>query len=297
VTLHGSIASDAAKQRAEQLARATTGVREVRNLLAVVPEERRETAKIEDKELQKQITTVLERDAALAQSDIDVKSVNRGVVVLSGNAKSVSDHLRALEDARAVKGVTRVASEIRSPDALADSEIWRDDTGTADTKSSARDAWTTASVKLRLFGNRDIPGLRINVDTRGGIVTLFGIVPRDEVAKLAENEAKKVSGVQRVQNDLQVVAEEQQDAVADQDSAVSKRLDERIDADPRLSKADVDFEVKNGVVRVTGTAPTPDERLQILTLARSTEGVRSVLDAMNADEATTRDRKQVGSRP
>ena len=53
--------------------------------------------------------------------------MNNGVVLLSGDAKTISDHLRAIEDARAVQGVQRVASEIQSPDKLSDAELWYGD--------------------------------------------------------------------------------------------------------------------------------------------------------------------------
>jgi hypothetical protein len=83
-----------------------------------------DAVEVEDSKLKESVSTVLERDAALDDSDIGIKSVNNGVVLLSGEAKTISDHLRALEDARAVEGVERVASEIRSPDKLSDSELW-----------------------------------------------------------------------------------------------------------------------------------------------------------------------------
>ena len=77
--------------------------------------------------------------------------MNNGVVVLSGKADTLSSHLRALEDARAVDGVRRVASEIRSPDELGDQEIWSDAAAPANAKNSAADTWTTMKVKVRLM--------------------------------------------------------------------------------------------------------------------------------------------------
>ena len=45
-------------------------------------------------------------------------------VLLSGDVATMSDHLRAIEDASRVPGVRRVASEIKSPNTLADQEIY-----------------------------------------------------------------------------------------------------------------------------------------------------------------------------
>ena len=124
VTLHGKVDTSAEKAEAETLARQITGVADVRNLLAVVPATSRKAIEVSDEALAEQVGTVLERDQALASSDIEAESVNKGVVLLSGEAKTLSAHLRAIADARAVPGVRQVASEIRSPDELADAEIW-----------------------------------------------------------------------------------------------------------------------------------------------------------------------------
>jgi osmotically-inducible protein OsmY len=45
-------------------------------------------------------------------SSISVESVNKGVVLLAGKAKSLDAHLRAVEIARKVPGVHRVSSEV-----------------------------------------------------------------------------------------------------------------------------------------------------------------------------------------
>ena len=70
---------------------------------------------------------MLENDAALKDSSIKVKSVNNGIVILSGKADTLSSHQRALADARSVPGVKKLASEIKSPDELGDKEIWNDE--------------------------------------------------------------------------------------------------------------------------------------------------------------------------
>ena len=185
ITLHGKVPTAQEKSRAAEIAKSISGVKDVRNLLQVVPETDRESVKVSDNQLKDRVATLLERDAALDDSSVKVASVNKGVVLLSGETKTISDHLRAIEDARAVQGVQRVASEIKSPDKLSDTELWygddKRDAAAANkvekVEESSWDAWTTASVKLRLLSNREVPGLDINVDTRDGVVTLFGSVP------------------------------------------------------------------------------------------------------------------------
>src|SRR5262249_61678559 len=95
----------------------------VRNLLQVVPARHEKAVKMADKDIDQRVKKALEDDPSLRDSSIAVQSVNDGVVLLGGKAASVSDHLRALELARAVPGVRSVRSEVQSPDRLADDEI------------------------------------------------------------------------------------------------------------------------------------------------------------------------------
>ncbi|MEZ4334776.1 MAG: BON domain-containing protein [Myxococcota bacterium] len=116
VTLHGKVATEGAKRRAVDLARGVDGVGDVRDLLAVVPPAMRQSTERDDEELGDQVSTVLDRDKALEDSDIRVESVNDGVVLLAGRAANLDDHRRALEDVRSVDGVERVASEVKTPE-------------------------------------------------------------------------------------------------------------------------------------------------------------------------------------
>jgi osmotically-inducible protein OsmY len=283
VTLHGTVASSIEKAEAESLAEKIKGVKEVRNLIAVVPASRQSATEVADEELAKHVTTVLERDKALAKSDIDVKSVNEGVVVLSGKANTLSAHHRAVQDARAVPGVRQVASEIRSPDQLGDEEIWDggDRAGASeDLKAAASDAWITTKVKVRLMAEPGLSPLGVNVDTRDGVVTLFGTVPNQDLKVRANAQARSVEGVKGVENELQIVPDAVAKKVDARDDQVLDAVKKQLDARDSLEDANIDVAVKNGVVRLTGTVASQSDRLTALTVARSTPGVGSVIDAL-----------------
>jgi osmotically-inducible protein OsmY len=47
-----------------------------------------------------------------------------------------------------------------------------------------------------------------------------------------------------------------------------------------IDDSDIDVEVKDGVVRLTGEVESQSDRLRALTLARATDGVRSVVDEL-----------------
>ncbi len=291
VTIHGTVGSDAEKARAEQAVRGVEGVKEIRNLLAVVPPSKQEAVAATDEQIKDKVEAALKADPALTDSDVDVASVNKGIVVLSGTAATLSDHVRAVETARAVSGVRQVSSEVKSPETLSDAEIWRD------TKQAGRDAgnavkgagvaageavtdmWITTATKVRLMANDQTPSTAINVDTRNGVVTLFGMVPTDASKRAAAAEAGKVDGVKSVNNQLQVVAEPAQPAVKANDAEIKQTVSARVDDDV-IKDADIDVEVSGGVVRLTGTVERQTDRLRALTSARSTPGVRSVVDEL-----------------
>jgi osmotically-inducible protein OsmY len=285
VTLHGSARSAQERAAAEQAVRKVDGVTEVRNLLQVVPAGTQDIMKVADADLTKRVSAALERDKALADSDISVTSVNAGLVVLGGTAKTLSDHRRALEVAARVDGVDRVESQIESPDQLADAEIWREGgaggKGTERTDgSAARDMWITSEAKLRLMANPDTPALDINVDTFDGVVTLFGSVPTQQAKQQATNEVRKVGGVSSVKNELQVVPKAKEERVSASDDSVEEAIAKRIGARDELEDADIDVEVSNGVARLKGSVASYSDRLTAITVARGTSGVRAVLDEL-----------------
>lgn len=298
VTVYGTVGSEREKTKAAQVARDIEGVREVRNLLQVVPEESKKAMKVSDADLKARVTAALARSKALADSQIRVESVNAGVVLLEGKAKTLSDHRRALEIAAGEKGTVRVASGIESPDQLADAEIWQDgayDAAKAE-GSTARDLWITSAAKMRLLANSETPALEINVDTSNGVVTLFGTVPSERAKQAASEEVRKVGGVKSVNNDLQIVAETQADRVAEQDAVIKTAVEKRLAARDDLKDSDIDVEVSNGVARLTGSIDSQVDRLTALTATRATSGVRAVLDGLELSPPAVSSSPPVSSR-
>jgi osmotically-inducible protein OsmY len=68
-----------------------------------------------------------------------------------------------------------------------------------------------------------------------------------------------------------------QDAVARQDDEIEAELEKRIEDRSDLADARIDVEVENGVARLTGKVQSQTDRLSALTMARTTQGVRSVM--------------------
>ncbi|HYB99916.1 MAG TPA: BON domain-containing protein [Candidatus Limnocylindrales bacterium] len=407
VTLHGSVRNAAEKEKAERVAKAVDGVRSVRNLLVVVPAAKQEQVQARDEAIARDVEMKLQHEDSLGDSNISIRSVHKGVVLLGGTARTLTDHLTAVQLAGSVEGVRRVASEIQSPDTLADADIWRErprsagSTGTApapghvenkvaanavrdpatgesinpnvnidntratgsygdaddprenrakvaalekddreekraaaalpDTETSspgeirnakaggaageaaasetggtapvsneaavretarrgndaarpsgaAADLYTTSMVKMRLLADDATPAMDINVDTRGGVVTLFGIVADEKEKAAAERQARQVDGVRDVKNELQVVASAKKEAVTARDDEIATNLQKSMGE--RVALKNVEVDVKNCVARLSGTVPSSIERLEAMQVARSTRGVCSVKNDLHVN--------------
>ena len=112
VTLHGTVDSEAVKDKAEAEARTVGGVTDVKNLLQVVKESSQKSVKAADKDIKEALEKSLKKDKNL--EDINVKSVDNGLVFLEGSTASLTGALRAIETAYSVPGVRQVASGIET---------------------------------------------------------------------------------------------------------------------------------------------------------------------------------------
>jgi len=112
VTLHGMVATQEQKQRAEEVSLKVDGVKSVKNLLQVVPESRRDIVERSDADIKTNVEAAFKANHRIADSGIEVASVNKGVVLLSGTTKSLEAHAESVGVAYAVKGVRRVSSEV-----------------------------------------------------------------------------------------------------------------------------------------------------------------------------------------
>ena len=112
VTMHGKVATTEDRTKAEQTVRKVSGVKSVNNLLQVVPGDVKEAVAANDSDIKERVEASLKADSKM--KDVKVASVNNGVVLLSGKTDSLTEDLRAIENAYSVKGVHRVASELQT---------------------------------------------------------------------------------------------------------------------------------------------------------------------------------------
>jgi osmotically-inducible protein OsmY len=112
ITIHGKVGTAAEKAKAEATVRKLDGVKDVKNLLQVVPEDQKKMVDANDSDVKDRVEASLK--ATKTMDEIKVASVNKGVVLLSGKTASLGQELLAIEHVYGVAGVRRVSSEIES---------------------------------------------------------------------------------------------------------------------------------------------------------------------------------------
>ncbi len=318
VTLSGKVPTQEQKNLAEKKAKKIDGVRSVKSFLQVVPAADEKFVERTDKDLKDAAQKTLDKDE-FADSKIKVKNVNKGVVYLSGDAHTVSDHLRAVALIDRLPGVRRVTSEVKYPDRFTrDDRIEftradgpavkparavddrrdldkdkrdldaRDGESTGAERGGSSDSGITMAVKMRLLTTAEIPSNEIRVDTEDQIVTLFGIVPTDEVKRAAEAQAQRVSGVASVKNELEVVPSNEKDLVEAKDEDLTGAL--KLAFKDRKEWKDVKATVKNGVVQLTGRVASAWDEFSAVRAARQVKGVRNVVDQLEVEHTERDDR-------
>jgi hyperosmotically inducible periplasmic protein len=112
MTIHGKVGTAAEKATAEKTVRQIDGVKDVKNLLQVVPQDQKKRVNARDSEVKDRVEASLK--ASKTMDDIKVASVNKGVVLLSGKTPSLGQKLLVIERVYTVEGVHRVSSEIET---------------------------------------------------------------------------------------------------------------------------------------------------------------------------------------
>lgn len=292
VTLHGTVKDEKERARAAEEVNKIEGVSGVRNLLHVDPHAKHAAiVKRADDVIKSDVEKRLKSDRALDDSSISVKSVNGGVVVLTGRAASLDDHQSALYYAASQPGVVRVASEVDVSDTLRDEEFRTEETTKTETGKRniggvTSDLWITSATKMKLAADSRTPATEINVDSRDGVVTLFGMVPTQESKSAAAEIARGVAGVKRVDNQIEVVSSARQEMVQARDEEIQEGVKKALKDAGDQENASIGVEVKNGVVRLTGTVPTWQRNLSAVYVARSVTGVRSVRNDLKVETGT-----------
>jgi hyperosmotically inducible periplasmic protein len=149
------------------------------------------------------VKSKLAADDTVRAYQIDVDTNDR-VVTLSGTVETAAEKDHAIMIARQTDGVRDVVDQMTVNPETAPTT--GDLAGEAADRSAAvaSDAAVTAAVKSKFLADTAVSGLKIDVDTSGGVVTLNGAVATKAEADRATSLARETVGVTRVVNNLRV---------------------------------------------------------------------------------------------
>jgi len=210
VTLSGKVRSEKIKAGAAEGVWSVEDVVGVRNLLQVVGAGSQRRVQRSDRAILIDVRQVLRSDRSLDGSSIVVESVSRGVVVLSGDAASSSDIVRALHATSRRPGVRAVFSQIQGITALA--EVGLTEASSGNRSYPRYDAVNAADDVIRRGVTRALLDLdtkenaEIRVFVTDGVVRLTGRVPTWEGNDSRVHAARSVTGVRSILNELRVVS-------------------------------------------------------------------------------------------
>jgi osmotically-inducible protein OsmY len=126
----------------------------------------------------------------------------------------------------------------------------------------------------------------VSQDRDKGVVTLGGHVPSDGDKSQAESIAKSMAGGQIVSNQIGVIppaAESEAKTInSDLDNGIEKNLDATL-IQHRLNKG-VKYDVKNGVVTLTGEVNSQARRAQVEKVASEVPNVQQVVNELQVKD-------------
>jgi hyperosmotically inducible protein len=161
------------------------------------------------------------------------------------------------------------------------------------------DAEITAAVKTKLLADSKVGGLKIDVDTDHGVVTLSGPVHSGTERAQALRLARNTGGVKSVKNKLVMETagttgkNEPKDSIKDDtkqkagqvkeavtDASITAAVKTKLLADTQVGGLKIDVDTKDNVVTLTGEVRSAAEKAEAIRLAKTTTGVKSVVDKL-----------------
>ena len=137
-------------------------------------------------------------------------------------------------------------------------------------------------VSDALSKNADLAEKHIATQVKSRTVALSGMVQTTNQKYTAEQIAWQVPGVQGLTNNLSV--SDAQAAPESADVKLARRVEFELYSTKALPLKNVQIHASNGVVTLTGTVSSRAEKLLAEKMAKSVEGVRSVVNSLSAPE-------------
>jgi hyperosmotically inducible periplasmic protein len=138
------------------------------------------------------------------------------------------------------------------------------------------DSWLTLQTKLALFADERVSSGDVHVTTQRSVITLRGKVDSVAEQQAAEEIARTIEGARDVSNQLTVVPQAERKAVDREDQQIVKDVKRGIKKDAHLKHARIHVRSDEGIVTLTGKAPSLETSVRASEVARRVSGVRAV---------------------
>lgn len=152
------------------------------------------------------------------------------------------------------------------------------------------DARLEGEVRMALLEKLGDDALGITVDVAGGRVRLIGAVDQRATQELAEEVARSVPGVERVNNRLFARRESPESSSVGRgvgtaqrevdDAVLEVRVGSKLLGEIGRYALDLEVEATDGVVSLRGSLPDVERKSLALRVARETAGVQRVVDLL-----------------
>ncbi|WP_420933143.1 BON domain-containing protein [Alteromonas sp. A081] len=160
-------------------------------------------------------------------------------------------------------------------------------------EKGAKDAWIDGKAEATLLFNGNLDSFDINTDVKNGNVMLTGKVDNSVDKKLAEELVANIDGVMSVDNQLSVIEDEDMESMTsnmsdDLKAGVNESTSELTDAkittviktrllmDSDISGFDIEVDVEDGNVVLTGTVDSDAEEDLAVEIAKNASDVKNV---------------------
>lgn len=229
------------------------------------------------------IWTAFALNKHLSPFKLDV-SVEQGTAVLKGKVENEVDRDLAERIALDIKGIDKVDNQLEI-----DPNVAAEPGTKANMAQRFEDATLTATVKSKLLWSSVTEALKIEVDSKDGVVTLKGRAQSPEAKEVAGNLATNTDGVVSVNNLISISAADSINSRTDpqvnspvedmSDVWITSKVKSSLIYSRNLDGMSIKVETKSGLVSLNGIVANYAEKELAVEIARNIRGVKGV----NAD--------------
>jgi len=229
------------------------------------------------------IWTAFALNKHLSPFKLDV-SVEQGTAVLKGKVENEVDRELAERIALDIKGIDKVDNQLEI-----DPNVAAEPGTKANMAQRFEDATLTATVKSKLLWSSVTEALKIEVDSKDGVVTLKGRAQSPEAKEVAGNLATNTDGVVSVNNLISISAADSINSRTDpqvnspvedmSDVWITSKVKSSLIYSRNIDGMNIKVETKSGLVSLNGIVANYAEKELAVEIARNIRGVKGV----NAD--------------